>query len=182
MILSDICIKTRLKEGSLIVSPLDENQIQPASIDINLGKYFMRVDENSQHKISFDKKIDYIEFSSETVVMPPQSFLLAITEQYVELPNDLIIFVEGRSSISRMGLFIQNAGWINPGYKGNITLELYNVNKLPFELKVGTRICQFVVAKLELPAEKLYTGKYQGNKGIVGSKIYLEVQSDEKKI
>ena len=68
---------------------------------------------------------------------------------YFELPNDLTAFVEGRSSLGRMGLFIQNAGWVDPGFKGEITLELYNANRCAIELKAGRRVGQLVFAKMD---------------------------------
>ena len=67
----------------------------------------------------------------------PGQFVLATTMEYFELPDNLTAFVEGRSSLGRMGLFIQNAGWVDPGFKGEITLELYNANRCAIELKAG---------------------------------------------
>lgn len=72
--------------------------------------------------------------------------------EYVRLPNNLTAFVEGRSSIGRMGLFIQNAGWVDPGFEGEITLELYNANQLPIRLKSGRRVCQLVFAQMDQEA------------------------------
>ena len=92
----------------------------------------------------------------------------------MRLPNKLTAFVEGRSSIGRMGLFIQNAGWVDPGFEGEITLELFNANRLPIKLESGRRICQLVFAEMDQEAQNPYCGKYQGQKNSVGSKIYLD--------
>lgn len=94
--------------------------------------------------------------------------------EYIELTNDLTAFVEGRSSLGRMGLFIQNAGWVDPGFKGEITLELYNANRCAIELKAGRRIGQLVFAKMDNAALNPYNGKYQGQKGATGSKVFLD--------
>ena len=94
--------------------------------------------------------------------------------EYIKVPNGYTAFVEGRSSIGRMGLFIQNAGWVDSGFKGNITLELYNANSLPIKLTSGQRICQLVVCQMDQPAEKPYAGKYQGQRNSVGSKVFLD--------
>lgn len=83
-------------------------------------------------------------------------------------------FVEGRSSIGRMGLFIQNAGWVDPGFEGQITLELFNANRLPIRLKAGRRICQLVFAQMDRKTGNVYQGKYQGQRNAVGSRIHLD--------
>jgi len=82
--------------------------------------------------------------------------------------------VEGRSSIGRIGLFIQNAGWIDPGFEGRITLELYNASSLPIKLQAGKRICQLVFCTMDQKAENPYQGKYQGQKVTVGSRVYQD--------
>ncbi len=82
--------------------------------------------------------------------------------------------MEGRSSLGRMGLFIQNAGWVDPGFKGEITLELYNANRCAIELKAGRRVGQLVFAKTDNAALNPYKGKYQGQKGATGSSVFLD--------
>lgn len=90
------------------------------------------------------------------------------------MPNNITAFVEGRSSLGRMGLFIQNAGWVDPGFKGEITLELFNANRCTIELKTGRRVGQLVFAKMDDTALKPYNGKYQGQKGATGSRVFLD--------
>lgn len=91
----------------------------------------------------------YKTITSDTYILLPNQFVLATTMEYFDLPNDLTAFVEGRSSLGRMGLFIQNAGWVDPGFKGEITLELYNANRCAIELKAGRRVGQLVFAKMD---------------------------------
>ena len=119
-------------------------------------------------------EIKYREIKSESIVIPPKSFILATTREYVKIPNDLVAFVEGRSSIGRMGLFIQNAGWVDPGFEGQITLELFNANQVPIRVDSGRRICQLVFSKLDKPVDKPYAGKYKGQTGTTGSRVYLD--------
>ena len=83
-------------------------------------------------------------------------------------------FVEGRSSIGRLGLFIQNAGWVDPGFEGEITLELFNANKCAIELQSGRRVGQLVFAQLDVHTLNPYQGKYQGQRGATGSRIFLD--------
>ncbi len=97
--------------------------------------------------------------------------------EYIELPNDLTSFVEGRSSLGRMGLFIQNAGWVDPGFKGEITLELFNANRQAIELTAGRRVGQLVFADTKEPAINPYKGKYIGQKGATGSRIVLDFEN-----
>ena len=110
----------------------------------------------------------------EQIVIPPHSFLLASTRERIRLPDDVTAFVEGRSSIGRIGLFIQNAGWVDPGFEGNLTLELYNANRLPIRLQTGRRICQLVFARMDCAAQAPYRGKYQGQSRATGSLISLD--------
>ena len=77
---------------------------------------------------------------TDSYILPGNSFVLARTREVVDLPDDLTAFVEGRSSIGRLGLFIQNAGWVDPGFRGSITLELYNGLPHPIELRAGWRV------------------------------------------
>jgi len=174
LIVSDYTIRELLKRRELIITPLEDYQIQPASIDLRLGRHFLKVDENAEESISLDSQIRYIEIEKDEIVIPPNSFLLATTMEYVKLPDNITAFVEGRSSIGRIGLFIQNAGWVDPGFEGTITLELYNSNRLPIRLKSGRRICQIVFAMMDRRAMSPYSGKYQGQKRTVGSKIYQD--------
>ncbi|WP_147804927.1 dCTP deaminase [Alkalicoccus halolimnae] len=172
MILSDQDIRAYLEENKLHISPLEKHQIQPASVDLTLGTEFRRMKEEGAAMLSLDRPVEEETFDQEKIVLPPKSFLLATTEQHIELPDNLSAFVEGRSSIGRMGLFIQNAGWVDPGFKGQITLELFNANHLPIEITSGRRICQLVFAEMKSSAEEPYNGKYQHQKGAVGTKIY----------
>lgn len=107
-------------------------------------------------------------------VLLPGQFVLATTMEYITLPNNLTAFVEGRSSLGRMGLFIQNAGWVDPGFKGEITLELFNANRCAIELKTGRRVGQLVFAQMDDVALHPYNGKYQGQKGVTGSRVFAD--------
>jgi dCTP deaminase len=172
MIISDKSIKKLIEEDTLIIEPFEEYLVQPASIDLRLGTNYLKIDENQMEVMTLEDKLNYNEIDSDEIVIPPNSFLLATTEEYIKLPNNLTAFVEGRSSIGRMGLFIQNAGWVDPGFAGKITLELFNANRLPIKLKAGRRICQLVIAEMDQEAEFPYHGKYQGQDTAVGSKVF----------
>lgn len=174
MILSDKTIMKMLEEKTLGIAPLEPVQIQPASVDIRLGNTFSIVEDSHTGIISLDSEIKYKTIKTDTYILLPGQFVLATTMEYISLPDDLTAFVEGRSSLGRMGLFIQNAGWVDPGFKGEITLELFNANRCAIELKAGRRVGQLVFAKMDAPALNPYCGKYQGQTGATGSRVYLD--------
>ncbi len=91
----------------------------------------------------------------------------------VRLGNTFSV-VEGRSSLGRLGLFIQNAGWVDPGFHGEITLELFNANRCAIKLQAGRRIGQLVFARMDRAAQSPYRGKYQGQRGATGSRVFLD--------
>ena len=174
MVLSDKTIMRMLREGPLSVSPLEEGQIQPASVDIRLGNMFSIIEDLPRGVIDLESEIQYRTMETDTYVLLPGQFVLATTMEYIELPDNLTAFVEGRSSLGRMGLFIQNAGWVDPGFKGEITLELFNANRCAIELKAGRRVGQLVFAEMDAAALHPYQGKYQGQTGATGSRAFMD--------
>lgn len=172
MILSDVTLRRMLEAREIEVTPLSEQAVQPGSIDCRLGRHFLR--SAPQTQISLDTPPIYEEILADRVVIPPHSFLLATTMESIRLPAYLSAFVEGRSSIGRIGLFIQNAGWVDAGFEGKITLELYNANAVPIELTAGRRICQLVFCRMDQPASIPYNGKYQGQNKSEGSRIHQD--------
>ncbi|GGH86473.1 dCTP deaminase [Pullulanibacillus pueri] len=173
MILSKPTLEKKLMAKELIVKPLTAIQLQPASIDLRVGNEFLIIDEHASPVISLDKPASYRKVSADHIIIPPKAFVLATTIEYIDLPTDITAFVEGRSSIGRLGLFIQNAGWVDPGFKGHITLELYNSNSVPIDIQAGRRLCQLVLASLDQDAPP-YTGKYNGQTTATQSKVYLD--------
>jgi len=174
MILSDKTIQKMLSEHTLTISPLEPGQIQPASVDIRLGSTFSIVEDSSTGILTMDKPISYKTIETDRYLLLPGQFVLATTMEYFTLPDDLTAFVEGRSSLGRMGLFIQNAGWVDPGFEGEITLELFNANRCAIELQAGRRVGQLVFSKMDDAAEHPYRGKYQGQRGATGSRVFLD--------
>lgn len=175
MILSDKTIMKMLEEKTLEIYPLEKEQIQPASVDVRLGDTFSIVEDSSTGIITLEDEISYKTIKTDSYVLLPGQFVLATTMEYFSLPSDLTAFVEGRSSLGRMGLFIQNAGWVDPGFKGEITLELFNANRCAIELKAGRRVGQLVFAKMDQEALNPYNGKYQGQRGATGSRVFMDV-------
>ncbi|MFD1416038.1 dCTP deaminase [Oceanobacillus jeddahense] len=176
MILSGQTIKEYVEDKQLSVTPFQKLSVQPASIDLRLGKEFLVVDDMSTPYLSIDQPADYQEIKigdKGKITIPPQSFVLGTTLEQIGLPDYLTAFVEGRSSIGRLGVFIQNAGWIDPGFSGQITLELFNANRVPVQLQADMRICQLVIAKVDRKTEG-YSGKYLYQQSTTPSRVYLD--------
>ena len=171
MILSDREIRNLIAINDLQISPLEECQIQPASLDVTLGDTFSFLEDDAGGLIDPKKKMPYRTLKTDRFLLLPYQFVLATTREYIKLPNDLTAFVEGRSSWGRLGLFIQNAGWVDPGFEGEITLELYNANRLAIELGSGLRIGQLVFARMGESAINPYSGKYQKQRTATGSRV-----------
>lgn len=174
MILSDRTIIKMLEEKTLTVTPLEKGQIQPASVDIRLGNTFGIVEDLPTGIVTLDEEIKYKTIETDRYILLPGQFVLASTMEYISLPDNLTAFVEGRSSLGRMGLFIQNAGWVDPGFSGEITLELFNANRCAIELRARRRVGQLVFAEMDAPALDPYRGKYQGQRGATGTRVHLD--------
>lgn len=142
-----------------------QNRIQPASVDLHLDNVLKTIDGET---FTLDEKSMY--------VLQPGEFILGSTIEYVTIPHDIVARVEGRSSVGRLGVMVHvTAGYIDPGFKGNITLELFNCSDKPFQLCFGDCLCQIVFETLSSPCLNGYDGKYQGDVGVVCSKWGLEI-------
>lgn len=141
-----------------------QNRVQPASVDLMLNHVVKTIDGETFH---LNEKSMY--------VLQPGEFVLGSTIEYVNVPYDLVARVEGRSSIGRLGVMVNvTAGYIDPGFMGNITLELFNCSDKPFKLNYGDRLCQIVFETLSSPCKHQYNGKYHGDVGTVCSRWWLE--------
>jgi dCTP deaminase len=185
MILSDADILRRLEDGDLVVEPLDDPdlQIQPASVDLRLGRTFLEFQHANIPCIHPTSEREVDEYVEETVVdedgefiLHPGDFVLGTTYERVEIPPDLIAHVQGRSSMGRLAIVIHaTAGIIDPGYRGQITLELSNLGTAPVALTPDMRISQLIFTELTSRAERPYGSdrgsKYQDQSGPQASKI-----------
>ncbi len=178
MILSDSSIKKLIKTKKLQIKNLKAGAIQPSSIDLTLDNSALLLKYwKTTGILDLNTKMDYEKISGTQFIIPPHSFILASTKEYISLPKDISGFIEGRSSIGRMGLFIQNASVVGPGFKGKLTLELYNANILPIRLEANRRVCQLILFQMDKKSQKGYTGKYQHQNNTTSSKIYMDKKS-----
>ncbi|SDZ90804.1 dCTP deaminase [Haloplanus vescus] len=185
MILSDTDILARLSEGDLVIDPLDDvdQQVQPASVDLRLGAEFLEFQRTNISCIHPTREQEVSEYIDETVVdegeefiLHPGDFVLGTTKERVEMPADLVANVEGRSSLGRLAVVVHaTAGFVDPGYRGQVTLELSNLGTAPVALTPGMRVSQLVFTELSSPAKRPYGSergsKYQDQDGPQASRI-----------
>ncbi len=185
MILSDADILDRLADGDLVIEPLDDvdQQVQPASVDLRLGERFLEFQRTNIPCIHPTKADEVGQYVTETrvpageeFILHPGDFVLGTTKERVEIPDDLVAHVEGRSSLGRLAIVVHaTAGLCDPGYQGQITLELSNLGTAPVALSPGMRVSQLTFTELRSPAARPYGAergsKYQDQDGPQASRI-----------
>lgn len=173
MILSDRDIIRELLNGSLKIIPHAEEDIQPCSVDLHLGSELKTLDGKTISLLGTD--LDG-EVCDTPYKLKPKEFILASTSEYVEIPTYLCGQVDGRSSIARLGVSIhQTGGYIDSGFCGNITLEIYNASDRDFKLYYNDSICQIIFHALTSDCIRPYgsqdlNSKYQCSEGVILSR------------
>ncbi|MBM3939608.1 MAG: dCTP deaminase [SAR202 cluster bacterium] len=182
MVLSDRSIRQALQSGHIVIKPLGENAVQPASVDVRLDRKIL---------VFRNDRVPFIDLRANTerltemvttgdddpFILHPGQFVLGSTLEHVEVPADLVGRLEGKSSLGRVGLLIHStAGYVDPGWKGHLTLELSNVSALPITLYYRMKIGQISFLQLTTPAEHLYGSaelgsKYQGQTDPTPSRV-----------
>ncbi|GAB7008221.1 dCTP deaminase [Halorubrum trueperi] len=194
MILSDADILDRLADGGLVIEPLDDvdQQVQPASVDLRLGERFLefqRANIPCIHPTEADEVGEYVTETrvpeGDEFILHPGDFVLGTTTERVEIPDDLVAHVEGRSSLGRLAIVVHaTAGLCDPGYKGQITLELSNLGTAPVALSPGMRVSQLTFTELSSPADRPYGAergsKYQDQDGPQASRIGDDPEFDQE--
>ena len=184
VLLSDRDILAEIKAGRVGCEPFHQGMIQPSSVDVRLDKFF-RVFENHKYSV-IDPSTEQPELTREVIaegdepfILHPGEFVLASTYEVITLPDDIAGRLEGKSSLGRLGLLTHStAGFIDPGFSGQIKLELSNVANLPVKLFPGMKIGQLCLIKLSSPAEhpygsEKYGSRYQGQRGPTPSRSFL---------
>jgi dCTP deaminase len=183
MILSDRDIKAYIKEGKISITPLRPECIQPASIDLHLDKTFLIFDTVNHHLIDVKEPVDNLMRRVEIdetkpFIIHPGEFALGLVLEETGVGNDVVGRLEGKSSLGRLGIIIHaTAGYLDPGNKLHMTLELSNIGSLPVKLYYGMPIAQISFVKLSSPCENPYgskalTSKYYGAKEPQASQMW----------
>ena len=191
MVLSDKTIKEYLESGKILIDPVDHKDIQPASVDLHIDKGILIFKNSSEPFIDLRKELPNLTESveiqkGEPFMLHPGEFVLASTIERIKLGTDVVGRLEGKSSLGRVGLLIHStAGYVDPGWDGQLTLELTNVAKLPITLYYGMRIGQISFLDLSSKAENPYgseklSSRYQGQKDPTASKIHIDFDDQIK--
>ena len=187
-VLSDRDIRAAVEAGQVRIDPWDADCLQPSSVDLHLDREF-RVFRNNRYPFIDVRQAqpDLTELVSitdeEPFILHPGEFVLGQTLEWVELPDDLVARLEGKSSLGRLGLLIHStAGYVDPGWKGTLTLELSNVANLPIALYFGMKIGQISFFGMSSPVERPYGSKelgskYQGQSTPTASASYRDFDS-----
>lgn len=169
MILSDRDIVTALKDGRIRIDPAPDlgKQLGSVSVDFRLGTTFM-VFEHSRFSFIDPRDTSSISDAMRTIevtgdepfIMQPGDFALASTMESLELPDDLLGRLEGRSSIARLGITVHStAAVFEPGWIGTATMELSNLGRMAVALYPGMRICAFSFETVSSPVMTPYRNK-----------------------
>jgi dCTP deaminase len=187
--LCDRTIRAAFDDGLLGEMDLEDIQFQPASLDMTLGNEFF-VFERPLGLVGQVSGIDpekpFDESWGRRVTVGDQfaigcgDFVLATTRERIRIPTTWIARVEGRSSLARVGLVVHaTAGFIDPGFVGQITLEMTNLNPRPIILRPGMRICQLSFDELDQCPARPYgspelRSKYNNQSGVTTSRLHLD--------
>lgn len=173
------------------IHPFETDQVSVDSYDVRLSNHFFRFNyDQDYNKIT---KLDQFDSShkdfwkevnvekEQVLYLKPKEFILASTIEWIDLSHNqdelgcYSARLEGKSSIARNGIIIHNAGHIEPGFQGNITLEIYNLLPVPVSLSPGQLIGQLIIERLDITPERFYskeTNHYMGQFGTTLSASY----------
>src|SRR3989344_4429969 len=185
MILSDKDLKAKLDNGEIKIAPMPDLEVAlgPMSIDLRRGHQFMVYTRTEQPYIDVKQPETLENLTSlvnmnndEPFTIHPGEFVLATTLESVEIPNNFAGRLEGRSSLGRLGIVIHStAGKFDPGWKGNLVLEISNIGLVPVRIYPEMRICQLLFEELSSETTQPYTqrksSKYKNQDNPIGSRI-----------
>jgi dCTP deaminase len=180
MYLSDATIKTLVAEGHLGIDPFDPALVQPASVDCRLGPEIKAMADGAGIDPYQAGDIEWISTAIPTgrpYLLTKGAFVLGHTVETYRFPADILGGVNGKSSLGRLGLAVHTtAGWCDPGFSGQVTLELSNIGPRDILLWPGMLIAQMVFAFLDHPAKRPYGSdglgsRYKGQMGATGSRF-----------
>ena len=180
-VLSDATIAALVADGRIRIDPWSPERVQPASVDLRLGDSFRvftnhRIPAIDLRNVPDNLTEEVVVAEGDTFVIHPGEFCLGRTLEWVELPDDIVARIEGKSSLGRLGLIVHaTAGFCDPGWKGTLTLELNNLTRVPIILHPGLEIAQLSFMALDRPALRPYGSAdlgshYQGQRAATASR------------
>jgi dCTP deaminase len=190
-VLSDRTIKEEIENRRLAIEPLNEADIQPASVDLRLDRECRVFQVTTHPYVDVRQPMKDLTHlvtipDGEPFILHPHQFCLGSTIETVTLPDDIVARVDGKSSLGRLGLLVHaTAGYVDPGWTGRLTLELSNQSQMPIALYYGMRIAQISFLRLTTPVDRPYGSpglgsKYQGQSGPTASRISREFRKEQR--
>lgn len=167
-----MCVLTRerilreIDSGRLRIEPFSPDQVGAASIDLHLGDEIRIPSPDGREPIEVDgdgdpRKVSRVVRMTQGFVLEPGRTAHGITRERLTLPPDLCAWIEGRSTIARLGLMVHvSSGFVHPGVSNHQVLEMSNLSTAPLRLRPGARICQVVLERTE--GEAVYRGRFAG--------------------
>ena len=188
MVLSDQDIRRYIEQGKIRIDPPVDFAVQmgPCSIDLTLGNSFAAFEYSRLPYIDTRKPTDgqgimreIVVADDEPFVLQPGELVLASTRETLELDDDVLARLEGRSSLARLGIIVHGtAGVFDPGWRGKAVLELGNLGRMAVALYPGMRICSFTFEPLSSPSTQPYwkraASKYAGQSGAQASRLWSD--------
>lgn len=175
--LSDNEIRAAIDRGAIIIDPPPEDHdFQPASVDVHLGSRFgilILPFGDQPIRITDTNQVNYIE--AESIAILPGAFMLGHIAERLTLSPQYVARIEGKSSLGRKGLAIHvTAGFVDPGWDGNLTIEIFNASQVTYLLKAGDTIAQLAFDRMRTPSDRPYghpdlKSHYQGSNTVTGS-------------
>ena len=168
-VLSDGTIRRLVEEERIKIRPWDPTMVQPASVDLKLGTSFRVFHNHRLPAIDLAQPpsgvTEHVQIDDDAnFVIHPGEFVLGTTVEWVELPDDIVARIEGKSSLGRLGLIVHaTAGFVDPGFSGTLTLEITNLTRVPIKLYAGLPIAQLSFMALDAPAERPYGSEALGS-------------------
>jgi dCTP deaminase len=170
-----------IRRGPDLLDPFEAGNVQPASIDLRLGSTFQVPRRDLTHvdlacvpeSTTTQAHVDdgHSTLGADGFVLHPGKGVLAATLERIRVPDDLVMVIDGKSSLGRLFLAAHvTAGYFDPGWDGIGTLELVNLSEVAITLRPGRLICQSRWMRLTAPCKRPYRGRYQGAEEAQGSR------------
>jgi len=158
-----------------LIEPYEPSQVNPCSYDVRLGQTIL-TEGMAVGPAEMRERWLAVDVSEHVYWLEPGEFVLAATMEYVRIPNDMECVFQLKSSRGREGYNHALAGFIDPGFRGRITLELQNINRMhSLPLSAGMLIGQLRFMRIDARPMRSYaiTGHYQGDEEVTASKVSI---------